>query len=275
MKKVKKPSFAGSFYSANSSLLREEIDRFFDSVVSEQLDYKDLLGVISPHAGYVFSGQCSAYSFKAIQKKNFELAVVIAPSHHSNEFYYSVGDYDEYQTPLGNTTVDSNLVAELLKDAKFTFSPFAHIKEHSLEVQLPFLQVIKPEARILPILIGKQSDVSSQYLSNKLTKVLKEDLTKTVFIISSDLSHYHDSVTAREMDNIITKAVETLDSAAIIRNMMNRKTEACGFGGILTLIELAKSLGYDKAKTLHYTHSGESCGDNSHVVGYLSSLIYR
>ena len=276
MRSLRKAVVAGSFYPANPEKLRKDIQTYFEKAHNSYPEgMTDILGVISPHAGYIYSGPCASYSFQALQKKNFTTAVIIAPSHQSGEFYYSIGDYDAYQTPLGEVEVDKDLTGELLSDAKFVFYPFAHSHEHSLEVQLPFLQIINPDARIVPILIGYQYDQSSIFLAQKLAEILKDRMQDTVLIISSDLSHYHNHAVAEQMDIILAESIEKLDIDGVDNLLKERKSEACGFGGILTIMNLAKILAYPGVKTLHYTHSGTTSGDFSHVVGYLSTLFYR
>jgi len=275
MKSVCKPVVAGTFYPADSEELFNLISKYLSQADVKLPQFEDVLGVISPHAGYIYSGACAAYSFKAISQKDFKLAVIIAPSHQYGDFYYSVGDYDACATPLGEVEVDRDLASKLLNDSKFVFFPYAHSREHSLEVQLPFLQTIKPETKILPIIIGYQYDQSSQYLSNKLAELLKNRLNETVIIISSDLSHYHDYKKAETMDNALAEAIERMDLETVETLLSEKKSEACGFGGILTLMHLANKLKYNRVKTLQYTHSGEISGDYNHVVGYLATLFYR
>lgn len=275
MKTKCKPVVAGSFYPKDPYELKELVDSYLERVEQPLPEIADILGVVAPHAGYVYSGQCAAYAFHALSQKDFDLAVIIAPSHQYGDFYYSVGDYDCFETPLGEVTVERDFAKKLLNDSKFVFYPYAHSREHSLEVQLPFLQVVKPQAKILPILIGYQYDQSSIYLSQKLAALFKERMDKTVFIISSDLSHYHNHKKAENMDKSLADALELLDSERVDRLIKEQKSEACGFGGIMTIINLANLLDYPKAKNLNYTHSGEISGDNSHVVGYLATLFYR
>jgi AmmeMemoRadiSam system protein B len=275
MKTHKEPNVAGTFYPDKPVELERLILSFLNNTVADFSDVEDILGVIAPHAGYVYSGQCAAYSYAALNEKEFDLAVLIAPSHKFADFYYSVGDYGFYDTPLGSLQVDRELVKSLLEDDKFVFYPYAHSMEHSIEVQIPFLQIIRPEVSILPILVGRQFESGSEYLSEKLISVIGDRLKKTVFIVSSDLSHYHNSVVAKGMDTELAEAVEKLDITRFNKLITSRKSEACGYGPILTLMNLAKNLGYPKVKRLNYTHSGEVSQDNSQVVGYLSSLFYQ
>jgi len=276
MKSICKPVVAGSFYSSNPEKLKKEIQGYLTNVsgpIPDELN--DILGIISPHAGYIYSGQCAAYSYKALQSKDFATAVIIAPSHQYGDFYYSVGDYDSFETPLGEIDVDRDLVKKMLSDSKFVFYHHAHSREHSLEVQLPFIQIINPQAKIFPILIGYQYDQSSLYLSQKLAELFKDKMEKTVFIISSDLSHYHNHNQAEQMDKKLAEAIEKLEIETVDQLVKERKSEACGFGGILTIMNLAKLFNYPKVKTLKYMHSGTTSGDFDHVVGYLSTLFYK
>ena len=275
MNSICKPVVAGTFYPGNPEKLKNEIIAYFQKVELSLPDISDILGVISPHAGYIYSGQCAAYSYQALKRKKFSTAVIIAPSHQYGDFYYSVGDYDAFETPIGQVEVDRDLTKKLLGDSKFVFYPYAHSREHSLEVQLPFLQMINPQAKILPILIGYQYDQSSLYLSQKLAEMFKDKMDSIVFIISSDLSHYHTSTQAETMDNSLAAAIESLDIETVDKLIKERKSEACGFGGILTLMNLGRLLNYPKVKTLKYMHSGATSGDYNHVVGYLSSLFYK
>lgn len=275
MKNIRHSVVAGTFYPNNPKHLEDLMEQYLKQAPLPKEPPEKILGIISPHAGYIFSGQCAAHGFQALSKKKFDLAVVLAPSHQAGGFHYSVGDYDKYQTPLGEIDVDNKLTKELLKDSKFVFQHVAHSTEHSLEVQLPFLQAINPETKILPILIGNQSDENSEYLSKKLISLLSGKLDDTVFIISSDLSHFHDSSTAEYLDQKLITAIESLDIDQLWKLIRTNEAEACGFGGILTAMYLAKHLNYNKAKTLCYTHSGETGGDYSQVVGYLSALLYK
>ncbi len=275
MNTIRKPVVSGTFYPQDSDELRKLIKSYLDSVDLPRQYNNDILGVISPHAGYVFSGQCAAYAFQQLAYKDFDTAIVIAPSHQCGDFYFSVGDYDAYQTPLGKINVDRELAEQLLTDSKFVFYPYAHNSEHSLEVQLPFLQIIKPQVKILPILIGYQYDLSSDYLGKILSSLLAKRMDKTVFIASSDLSHYHNSRKAELLDKNLISAIESLDFELLWKVIKEKKGEACGFGGILTMLNIAKTLRYDKAKTLCYTHSGETSGDHSQVVGYLAGMFYK
>ena len=268
------PVVAGSFYPGDSSILKNMINDYLQKAIIKD-DQRDILGVISPHAGYVYSGQCAAFSFKALKKKNFDLAVIIAPSHRFADFDFSLGDYDEYLTPLGGVKVAKKIVNELKNKFNMRTSHYAHNIEHSLEVQLPFLQQIKPDAKIIPILLGEQNPENSKQLAEILSEYFKDRLDSTIFIISSDLSHYYNSDIATKMDTRIAENLENLDINKMEEDLQQGKIEACGMGGILTLLYLAKQLNYTGITNLDYRNSGEVSGDYEQVVGYLSSCVYK
>ncbi len=268
------PVVAGSFYPGDSSVLKNQINDYLQKAIIKK-DLKDILGVISPHAGYVYSGQCAAFGFNALKKKNFDLAVIIAPSHRFADFDFSLGDYDEYLTPLGGVKVAKSIVSELIEKYNLGTSYYANNIEHSLEVQLPFLQQINPDAKIVPIIMGEQTPNNSKRLAKILAEYFKDRIDKTVFIISSDLSHYYDSETATRMDTNIAENLENVDIDKMEKDMHQGKIEACGMGGILTLMNLAKELNYTGITNLDYRNSGEVSGDYKQVVGYLSSCVYK
>ncbi len=274
MNSVRKPVVAGMFYTSNKQRLFREVRDYIDRAQYEQID-GDLLGVVSPHAGYVYSGACAGYAFRSIEEREIDTAVILAPSHRVGGFTCSVGDYRAYLTPLGEVETDRDAIDRLLEYEELSFFPVAHEMEHSLEVQLPFLQVVQPDAKIVPIVLGTQDYRNSKRLAEILAEVFRDQLDRTTFIVSSDLSHYHDSKEAEILDGILIDSLEKMDALAMWEHISRNHTEACGFGGILTLLELANALEYNRAKVLNYTHSGHTSGDHSQVVGYLSAAVFR
>jgi len=271
---LRNPVVAGSFYPGNSQTLRKMITDFLQNTDTNE-QFSEILGIISPHAGYMYSGQCAAYGFKALQQKDFDVAVMIAPSHRFGDFDYSLTGYNEFLTPLGRVKVAQEIVRELKDRYNMGISDYANDSEHSMEVQIPFLQLIKPEAKIVPIVLGEQSPENSRKLAANLAEYFKDRLDKTVFIVSSDLSHYYDSETANKMDSKIADNLDKLEIEKMKEDMRLGNVEACGLGGILTLMNLAKILDYKRVANLDYRNSGDVSGDYDQVVGYLSSCVYK
>jgi len=267
----RKPVVAGMFYPNKSKELDEMITTFLQKADEEAETKEDYLGVVVPHAGYVYSGQCAAYGFNALKNRDLENIVIIAPSHRFGEFSFSVGDYDSYETPLGDMKVNREITSILLDDAEFSFLEAAHNYEHSLEVQLPFLKKLFPEVKIVPILIGNQSYYNAQYLADKLYDIFNGKLDSTAFIVSSDLSHYHPADLAEMLDSKLITYLEKMQSEELYKQNRSGNVEACGIGGILTMMQFAKILKKAKVELLNYTHSGKSSGANDSVVGYLAA----
>lgn len=271
---IRKSVVAGSFYDSNASALNKQIETFFKKAIIKK-KYSNIMGIISPHAGYFYSGQCAAYSYKALSQKNFDTAVIIAPSHRASGFKFSIGNYDYYETPFGKIPVNKYYTDLLLSFPDFIFYPDAHKYEHSLEVQLPFLHTINPNVSIVPIIFGEQNLENALFLSQVLLKVFSEKMESTVFIISSDLSHYYPAKTALKKDTLLLELIKKRDTDLVWNNYLNRKIEACGIGGILTIIQLANLMKYKNTDILKYMHSGEINNDYSQVVGYSSSIFYK
>lgn len=274
---IKQTVVAGSFYPNDKTELLKIFDNYFSHINIEdtlnECDINNLIGVIVPHAGYVFSGKTAAYAYKLMKNKEFDNVVIIAPSHYSGYFDFSVGDYSQYETPLGNLNVNQDIIKKLLTYDKFCFSEIAEKREHSLEIQLPFLKYIKPDINIIPIIVGNQNYENSLYLSKVLNEILDD---RTMIIASSDLSHFYKADVAEKLDAKFIELVQSKESKDLWENLINHKTEACGFGGVLTLIEFAKSRYEDfVVEKLNYTHSGYISNDFYQVVGYFSGALFK
>jgi hypothetical protein len=274
MDKIKQSELAGSFYTSNPQKLQNQIAEYLQNAQLEK-SYRHPLGIISPHAGYPYSGPCAAHGFKAAMNKNIKTVVIVAASHQYNHFEYSVANYQYYQTPLGKAKIANKIVDKLLASPHFEFEEKAFFNENSLETQIPFIQHLNPEAEIVPIIIGRQNNENSNNLAKNLFELFQDNLTETLFIASSDLSHYHNAKLAYQMDSQLAKLVKNKNTDELERQIFTRNIEACGFGPILFLMYLAKLTGYNQVDNLCYYHSGEVSFDNSHVVGYLSSIIYK
>lgn len=267
---VRKAMFAGSFYDGNPQSLKQQFDKWFDQATVPEIDGKTI-GVICPHAGYIYSGSCAAYSYKLLAKRPFKKAVIIHPSHRGNHFGYSIAPFSEYATPLGNIKASDEL-NELLSSGSEQIDVWYHQNEHSMEVQLPFLAYINPEVEVLPVMLGNQSNSISIQLAEKLQQVIKQ-YEDTVIIVSTDLSHYLSAHEAENMDGKLIGQILENDVENFSHCITSRRTEACGFGGILCLMHLCALLQNCSFNKLHYTHSGNTSGDYSQVVGYLSAVL--
>ncbi len=285
--KVREAAVAGDglFYPSDAMTLAGMIDGFLATVDAEPLD--NLRGLICPHAGYRFSGPTAAYSYKQLLGRDVETVVVMAPSHYAEFRGASIPDVAAYRTPLGLLNL-SPKAKELAKTPPFycnppcrvrrpswwTLSPkkapppgedTPHTWEHSLEVQLPFLQRVLKDLTIIPIVFAPEEFIDVEAAAKLLVDHLDE---KTVFIASSDLSHFYSYNIAKQKDQACVKAICDLNIEAM------RKQEACGRSPILTLMHIAKQKGW-KTKLLDYRNSGDTSGQKSSVVGYAAIAFYE
>jgi len=271
MKTIREPAVAGMFYPASPGKLKDEVQLLLDRFKPEQ-NFQNVFGIISPHAGYLYSGKTAAFAYNSIANKKYKTVVIIAPSHR--EYFPGISIYsgDAYKTPLGNVTLNKEMISKLTDNEKFIFEGLnGHRTEHAVEVQIPFLQMVMKDFSIVPIVIGDQSKMFIDGLAKKLAEVVDDE---TLIVASSDLSHFHTKAEAHKIDSIIEKRITDFDFEGLQNDLDNRKCEACGGGGIVAIMKAADILKKKKAAVLSRTDSGDVTGDNSEVVGYLSAVVY-
>jgi AmmeMemoRadiSam system protein B len=272
MNEVREPAVAGMFYPDDTDELKSNINSHLDAAVLEK-KYTNVFGVVSPHAGYPYSGLSAAYAYNVLKNLEFETAVILSPSHREYFRGNSIYSGDAYKTPLGELLVDTALAEEMSEiNDHMLLSEKGHGIEHAVEVQLPFLQMIKDGVKILPIVIGDQNRIYIDALAEALSKIMNEN---RVIITSTDLSHFHSKSDADYFDTIIEKHIANFEHDALQSDLEKRACEACGGGGIVAMMKAAELCGYTKADVLSRTDSGDVSGDNSSVVGYLSAVIYK
>ncbi len=269
---IRNPVVAGGFYPGAQKVLEEQVKAFLGNVNMEE-KFKDILGIISPHAGYVYSGQCAAYGFKALQQKDFETAVIIAPSHRFGNFKYSVGDFEEYVTPIGKIKVNKELTKQLLEYDEFDFFPLAHNSEHSLEVQVPFIQYLNPRARILPIMVASLEIDRLIQAGKEIGDCLKTQ-PSVLMVASTDMSHYIEAGTAEKEDNRAIEKISALDPEGLYEVVVERRISMCGMSATVIMLKAALEAGATRTEMVEYTHSGKVSGDYNQVVAYLSMIVY-
>ncbi|MFN3660943.1 MAG: AmmeMemoRadiSam system protein B, partial [Brevinematales bacterium] len=233
--------------------------------------------LISPHAGYVYSGQVAAYGYKLIEHTNWDVVVLLGPSHYVHFEGAALSSAMAFQTPLGEIDVHQDYNAALIEEDPHLFSYLssAHEREHCLETQLPFLQdVVEGEFRMVPILLGALSRQSVLDMAKTLVTLYRRRNERVLFVISTDLSHYHSAKEAKEMDRRLIRHLLAMDTEALMRDAFSGVIEACGIFPLLVMCEMAKQLGRTQAKELCYRHSGEVSGDYRQVVGYLSAVVW-
>jgi len=271
---VRRPAVAGSFYPGSASMLKAMINEFLLNVDSIPVD-GNVMGLIVPHAGYMYSGQVAAYAYKQIQGMNFDTVVMIGVSHRMPFRGAAIYKSGAYETPLGNVKVDDALASELMAQTDILeFLPDADAIEHSLEVQVPFLQVVLPEFKIVPILMRDWSGIMGHAISDALAATMKDK--NVLLVASTDMSHYHPYGDAVFMDDVALTSIKRMDVEQLEDDLASGEAELCGAGGVIVTLMTAKKLGAEGIEILKYANSGDVTGDKSDgVVGYFSAVIYH
>jgi MEMO1 family protein len=268
------PAVAGMFYPGNPETLSRDLDTLFQKALPNESKSK-VFGLIAPHAGYVYSGFTAAMAYNQIKGRNYNTVIIISPSHR--EYFPGISIYNGkgYETPLGTIEVDQELKQKLIECGEPIFESIqGHRSEHALEVQLPFLQKILKNFKIVPIVMGDQNSKICTHLGESIGKVL-EGREDVLIVASSDLSHFYTSNEAKKLDKVIMDDVNSFDWEKLLIDLSAKRTEACGGGPIAAMLIAAKKLGADKSEVVHYCDSGDVTGDKSEVVGYLSALIWK
>ncbi|MCL1834329.1 MAG: AmmeMemoRadiSam system protein B, partial [Leptospirales bacterium] len=266
---------AGSFYPGDRDKLQRTISSYFTGAgnISGEFNDRRAIGIVSPHAGYIYSGPVAAYGFNYLAKENFQSYLVLAPSHRGRFKGASIIPKGIYKTPLGDAEIDSDIGERLEGREFFGFIKEAHDMEHSLEVQLPFLQAIKPDAKIVPVVIGTTDIDICMTIGETIAEEINSLGRDCGVIISTDLSHYHGYDEAVKKDKEFIQALESFEERRIKEAVSSGKCEACGEGAVIAGISLCKKIGAKKLKVVKYANSGDTAGSKDQVVGYLSALI--
>jgi AmmeMemoRadiSam system protein B/AmmeMemoRadiSam system protein A len=277
---IRRATVAGTWYPGDPNELAQTVDGL---LAAAQPAGGAPIGLIVPHAGYAYSAPVAAYGFRQLERGEYDVAVIIAADHQppiSNPI--SVWAEGGFETPLGIVPVDTEIAQALIAaDPRITFDPAAHEGEHMIEIELPFLQRVCSNCRIVPILMDGEDEEAVQVLADALLKVLPSE--RVVVIASSDLSHYPSYDDAVTVDGATLAAIETFDpaqvqatiNASMAHGYPNLVTCACGEAPILVTMRVAAGLGADTATILQYANAGDVTGDHSQVVGYGAVMFWR
>jgi len=274
MKEIREPAVAGAFYPDKPEILSRDVKKYLENSKKEKIE-GDIIALVSPHAGYMYSGQVAAYAYKLIEGRAFDSVVVVAPSHRALFKGASLYDRGGYRTPLGVVPIDTELSKKMMERRKeIQFLPEAHSQEHSIEVQIPFLQVVLKSFKLIPIVMEPYwSWETCQYLSSAIAETVRGK--NVLLVASSDLSHFHSYDEAVRLDKIVLNHIEHFDPEGLNRDLRGGRCEACGGGPILSIMLAAKALGANQGKVLKYLNSGDVTGDRSRVVGYAAGVFYK
>ena len=264
---VRNAAVAGQFYPGREKALNEELD----SMIPEVKGKIDVIGAISPHAGYMYSGGVAGEVYAKIKpKKTF---VVISPNHTGYGARFALSS-ENWQTPIGKIDIDTSLLGSLeAKTSLVEIDPSAHAFEHSVEVQLPFIQRIAPSAKILPMTVQHGTLAELTEVAEAIADSIIDTQTEAVIIASSDMTHYESRESAEVKDKKAIEAVLKLDAEKLLQVVEENDISMCGYIPSAIMLLAAKKLGAKKAELVRYTDSGETTGDTLQVVGYAGMLF--
>jgi len=268
---IRNPAVAGQFYSGSKESLAKEVQKLIPVSAEKK---EDAIGVVSPHAGYPYSGLVAGKTLSSIKPKPIYL--IMGPNHTGDGSPFSLSTSDSWATPLGNVTINKTLAEKILKNCpEISKDEFAHIREHSIEVQLPILQTLQESFTIVPIVISQGGIEQYRKIGHAIAKSIKElKLEKDVTIIaSSDMTHYESQNAAEEKDSKAIDAILKLDEEALLECVRQLDISMCGVAPAAIMLAAAKSLGAKKAKLIKYQTSGDASGDYSSVVGYAGIVV--
>jgi AmmeMemoRadiSam system protein B/AmmeMemoRadiSam system protein A len=273
--RIQEAAVAGAFYPADAAVLKNNVDGLLSAVTPGPHELLPM-ALISPHAGYVFSGSVAAEGYARLKGRAVSTVILIGPSHHAPLNGAAIYPGDGMRTPLGVVAVNKRLARALSSDpahVRLNAAPFE--KEHSLEVQLPFIQrALGQKVRIVPILVGRPDPESFAFLTNAIARVLKDDPT-TLLVISTDLSHYHDQAAAQVLDSRVIDAMERLSRHDLEQLLGNGRGEMCGGWPVVYGLSASRAAGATHAISYRRATSGDVNDDRRRVVGYVSMGIVR
>jgi len=264
---LRRPTVAGQFYPGTSKHLKRELKRCFQTTSG---NIREIIGAVVPHAGYTYSGATAASVYSVLQE--VDSYIILGPNHTGIGSLVAVSQ-DTWSTPFGEIPVDKELV-EKLTGGIIDQDETAHRYEHSIEVQLPFLQYrFSHDFKIVPICMGLQDQETAQEVGNQMAQAIKESNKKIIIIASSDFSHYIPDSIARDTDNYLIESILDLNIDEFYSRLNIKKASVCGYGPISAMLSASIALGASTGTLLNYATSGDVTGDTSGVVGYAGIII--
>jgi len=274
---VRPSPIVGQWYEGDAKMLARNIDEFLDDAKLPEID-GEVMSVIAPHAGHVYSGAVAGYAFAPLRKKTPAVVAVVAPMHHYYREPLLTTSHDAYRTPLGDISVDKDILSELdgalHTELGFGLSPISNDPEHSLEIELPFLQrALKSDWKLLPIMVRDQKPKTSEGLGKALATVLRDK--NFIIVASTDLSHFYNQKAALTFDRFMLDQIEAFDPDAAFAAERTEQGFACGLGAFTAVLWASRELGANKVKVLRHATSGDVTGDYSSVVGYGAAVVLK
>jgi AmmeMemoRadiSam system protein B len=269
---IRRAAVAGSWYPGTAERLATAVDGYLAQAPRRLTG--DLMALVAPHAGLMYSGPVAAHAYALLRGRTFDVIVIVGPSHFVGFDGVAVFPGDGFASPLGVSPLDRAAADALVRVVPIVHADARpHGREHSLEMQLPFVQRLAAATPILPLLMGYQTDAAARALAEGLVEVLRG--RRALIVASSDLSHYHDARTAAALDAVVIDQVRRFDPDGLQRALHARPEHACGGGPIVAVMRAAQALGARDARVLQHADSGDVSGDKDAVVGYLAAAFGR
>lgn len=273
---VRPSPIAGTWYSGQPRVLHSEVSDWLDQALLPQLE-GEVLGVIAPHAGYRYSGATAGFAFAAVRGQSPQVVAIASPYHQPTASDFLTSAHAWYGTPLGNIALDRDALeafAQRMDEAGLRLARLANDREHSLEIELPFLQTALAEPfSLLPLMVRSRSVKECEQAGKALAGALEGK--RTLLVGSTDLSHFYPLETARQLDAEMLARIQAFDPPAILAAEREGKGYACGAGAIAAILYAAREQGANRVELLHHSTSAEATGDSSSVVGYGAAAILR
>jgi len=267
---IRRAAVAGAWYPGSPAALASAVDAYLERVPSTLEG--DLVALIAPHAGLMYSGPVAAHAYRLLRGRRFDVIVLVGPSHFVGFDGVAIVPDGGFETPFGIVPIDGDCAGALMRTTPLVFEhPAAHGREHSLEMQLPFVQRLAADTPIVPLVMGYQTAETARALGDALARVLIG--RRALVVASTDLSHYQEARTAARLDAVVVDCVSRFDPDALQQALERLPEHACGGGPTVAVMRAAKQLGAREARVLERADSGDVSGDKSSVVGYMAAAI--
>jgi len=265
---IREPAVAGQFYPGNGLELKENLE----SLIIKGARRAPALGIVSPHAGFMYSGSVAGEVFSKIELTG--TYIIIGPNHTGRGRPFSIMKDGSWATPIGEVDIDKELAADLLKRSRLLQSDAtAHAFEHSIEVQLPFIQFFKGDFKFVPIILSNANLATYREIGNNIADSIRESGKDILIIASSDMTHYEEQKITMAKDQEAIKAILELDEEKLLKKINEFDITMCGYAPVVVMLVAAKKLGAKKAELVKYQTSGDASGDFSAVVGYAGMIV--
>ena len=265
---IREPAVAGSFYPSTA----KELKALIKTMIDEKVEKTEVIGYYAPHAGYVYSGPVVGAVVSRV--KLADTYIIMGPSHTGMGVPFSIMTEGNWQTPLGEVEIDSEMAKRILAGSTYLKEDtLAHIEEHAIEVQLPFIQYLGKDFKFVPIILQHATGAIYKNIGKSIARAIKESGKQVVIVASGDMTHYESQKSARAKDMRAIEAMLRLDAEELLARVREINITMCGYAPAAVLIFAAKELGAEKAELVKYQTSGDTSGDFSSVVGYAGIIF--